>query len=89
MSEPSMFEPEPGVRLHYDVAGEGDQTLIVANAADMLPVHGDADIIPLQGSEAYERLIPDARLLRLPGVGHYPHLERPDVFFPAVDAFLD
>jgi pimeloyl-ACP methyl ester carboxylesterase len=57
-------------------------------AAPTLVVHGDADVIPLQGSEAYARLIPGARLLRLPGVGHYPHLERPDVLFPAVDAFL-
>ena len=52
------------------------------------PLLQRADIVPLEGSEAYERLIPDARLLHLPGVGHYPHLERPDVFFPAVDAFL-
>jgi pimeloyl-ACP methyl ester carboxylesterase len=56
--------------------------------APTLVVHGDADIIPLEGSGAYARLIPDARLLRMPGVGHYPHLERPEVFFPAVDAFL-
>jgi pimeloyl-ACP methyl ester carboxylesterase len=64
------------------------RSLLPAITARTLVVHGDADIIPLEGSEAYERLVPDARLLRLPGVGHYPHLERPDVFFPAVDAFL-
>jgi pimeloyl-ACP methyl ester carboxylesterase len=64
------------------------RSLLPSIAARTLVVHGDADVIPLEGSEAYERLIPDARLLRLPGVGHYPHLERPDVFFPVVDAFL-
>jgi pimeloyl-ACP methyl ester carboxylesterase len=57
-------------------------------AAPTLVVHGDEDLIPLEGSEAYARLVPSGRLLRLPGVGHYPHLERPDVLFPAVDAFL-
>jgi proline iminopeptidase len=64
------------------------RSLLPSIAAPTLVVHGDEDIIPLEGSEAYERLIPEARLLRLPGVGHYPHLERPDVFFPAVDTFL-
>jgi pimeloyl-ACP methyl ester carboxylesterase len=59
-----------------------------AITAPTLVVHGDADVIPLAGSEAYARLIPDARLMRLPGVGHFPHLEAPNAFFAAVDAFL-
>lgn len=57
--------------------------------ASTLVIHGDIDFVPLAGSEAYAALIPDARLLRLPGVGHFPHLERPEVFYQAVDAFLD
>jgi len=32
--------------------------------------------------------LPDARLLLLQGVGHFPYLETPDVFFTAVDTYL-
>jgi pimeloyl-ACP methyl ester carboxylesterase len=28
-------------------------------------------------------------LIVLEDAGHFPFIERPDVFFPAVDAFLD
>jgi len=31
---------------------------------------------------------PNARLLLLEGVGHFPYVETPEAFFPAVDAFL-
>jgi pimeloyl-ACP methyl ester carboxylesterase len=33
-------------------------------------------------------LVKDARVLWLEGVGHFPWLEGPDVFFPAVEQFL-
>jgi pimeloyl-ACP methyl ester carboxylesterase len=32
--------------------------------------------------------LPDARLIVIEGSGHFPPLERPDVFFPAVNEFL-
>jgi proline iminopeptidase len=32
--------------------------------------------------------VPDGRLLVVPGAGHLPHVERPDVYFEAVDTFL-
>jgi proline iminopeptidase len=56
--------------------------------APTLVIHGDADQIPLAGSEAWARHIPDARLLRLPGVGHFPQAECPDLLFPALEEFL-
>jgi pimeloyl-ACP methyl ester carboxylesterase len=28
------------------------------------------------------------RLVVIPGAGHFPHAERPEQFFPAVEAFL-
>ncbi|WP_309890623.1 hypothetical protein [Archangium sp.] len=43
---------------------------------------------PLEGAREWAASIPGARLLAIPGAGHAPHLERPDLFFPAVDAFL-
>lgn len=57
-------------------------------SAPTLVVHGGADFIPLAGSEAWTRAIPDARLLVLPDVGHFPHVEAPSAFFDAVETFL-
>ena len=56
-------------------------------AATML-VHGDQDPLPLRGSEEWARVLPNARLVIVEGAGHYPHAERPEQFFPAVEAFL-
>lgn len=52
-----------------------------------LVVHGLEDGMPLEGAEAWAA--PDeAELLVLSPAGHFPFLEKPDEFFPAVDAFL-
>lgn len=53
-----------------------------------LVIHGAEDAFPLEGSREW---VPDgsnARLLVLEGAAHFPWIERPDAFFPAVDAFL-
>ena len=40
---------------------------------------GDADrVIPFTHSEVIAAELPDARLVRFPGVGHLPMLEQPD-----------
>jgi pimeloyl-ACP methyl ester carboxylesterase len=58
-------------------------------AAPTLVIHGGADCaVPLGASEAWARAIPDARLLVLPGVGHFPHVEAAPEFFGAVESFL-
>lgn len=57
-------------------------------AAPVLVIHGAADVIPLAGSRDWAAHFPDGRLLVLERAGHLVHLERPDAFFPAVDAFL-
>jgi proline iminopeptidase len=59
-----------------------------AASALTLVIHGTDDAIPLAASEEWAATLPDARLLVIEGSGHFPPLERPDVFFPAVDAFL-
>lgn len=56
--------------------------------APTLVVHGEQDSIPIEASRAWARSIPDARLLVLPRVGHFPQFESSDVFFGAVDTFL-
>jgi len=50
-------------------------------------VHGDADtIVPLHiHSEPLARLLPDAHLTVLPGIGHMPHHAAPEAVIAAID----
>lgn len=54
-----------------------------------LVIHGDEEAFPLEGSREWVRGAPNARLLIIPGARHFVFLDRPDLFFPAVDRFLD
>ena len=56
--------------------------------APVLVVHGIADVMPLRGSEFWAVGYPNARLLLIERSGHLAHVERADVFFPAVETFL-
>lgn len=57
-------------------------------AAPTLILHGEHELIPMRLVEEWTQALPHARLVRVPGAGHFPFVERPDVFYPAVDAFL-
>jgi len=57
--------------------------------ASALVVHGMEDLIPLESSREWVDILPQARLLAIEGVGHFPHLEAPETFFPSVERFLD
>ena len=54
-----------------------------------LVIHGREDGIPVEGGRAWAAGFPAARFLEVSPAGHFPFLERPDVFFPAVGRFLD
>ncbi len=56
--------------------------------APLLVITGDRDETPVPAHRAWAAAVPNGRLLLIPGGGHYPHIERPDVFYPAVDAFM-
>ena len=56
--------------------------------APVLVVHGTADVIPQRASELWAAGYPNGRLLLIEKAGHMPHLETPDIFFPAVETFL-
>lgn len=53
-----------------------------------LIIHGTVDPIPLATAQEWASILPNARLLALPNVGHFPYLEAPDQFFAAIDTFL-
>jgi proline iminopeptidase len=70
---------------------EGDydwRPLAARVSAPTLVVHGEADPFPLAGSEEWVQALPAARLVVVPGAGHFPHAERPELFFPPVEEFL-
>lgn len=56
--------------------------------APALVIHGAADPIPAETAAEWARTLPNARLLLLGGVGHFPYLEAPDKFFSAVGVFM-
>ncbi|HET9024725.1 MAG TPA: alpha/beta fold hydrolase [Burkholderiaceae bacterium] len=75
----------------YTVASLGDwdwRPALRALAAPALIVHGTADVIPLGSAREWATALPNSGLLALDGVGHFPYVEVPELFFPAVGAFL-
>jgi pimeloyl-ACP methyl ester carboxylesterase len=58
-------------------------------ATPRLVIHGERDNTPLEGNREWVANQPNARLLVVPGAGHWPHYERPDLVIPAIDRFLD
>lgn len=67
----------------FDIRGQ-----LPAITARTLIFHGDRDFLPVQGSETWASLIRGAQLVHRPEVGHYLPIERPDLFFPAVEEWL-
>jgi 3-oxoadipate enol-lactonase len=54
-----------------------------------LIVHGELDNTPLAGNQEWAAGQPNARLLVVPGAGHWPHYERPAMVLRALAEFLD
>ena len=54
----------------------------------VLIAHGDRDPIPLEMVEALHEALPDSRLAPIEGAGHFPFIEQPGLFWPAVRTFL-
>jgi proline iminopeptidase len=57
-------------------------------AAPALVVWGEADALPREAAAGWVAAFPNAALLAVPGAGHFPHTERPERVFPALDDFL-
>lgn len=53
-----------------------------------LVIHGDRDNTPLAGNQEWVAGQPNARILVVPGAGHWPHYEQSGVTLPAIDTFL-
>jgi proline iminopeptidase len=92
----SCDAPPEAVRNYMVV---NDATLGSLGEYDLLPrlrqlqapaliVEGEQSTPTLEGVRAWAEAMPNARLLLLPNSGHFPQVERPDLFFPAVEQFL-
>ena len=56
----------------------------------VLILHGQEDqLIPLAEAEAMAAALPKAKLVVVPGAGHLPNLEQPEIFNDAVREFLE
>jgi proline iminopeptidase len=53
-----------------------------------LIIHGASDPIPMASAREWAASLSNGRLLVIEQSGHFPFVERPDVFFPAATAFL-
>ena len=53
-----------------------------------LVIHGEQEAIPMDLVEEWVSSLPMATLVRVPRAAHFAYAERPDVVWPAVEAFL-
>jgi pimeloyl-[acyl-carrier protein] methyl ester esterase len=90
-----LLADEPAVHaaratLDALVATDLRDALGAAAGLPALLVHGDADaVVPPAASAWLAEALPGARLERLPGAGHAPHLTRPDAVNALLAGFLE
>jgi proline iminopeptidase len=69
--------------------GDWDWTTSLGKAVvPTLIIQGELDPLPIEEARKWAAAMPNARLLELKGIGHFPYVEAPETFFAAVDRFL-
>ncbi len=85
----TMFSVEPFRQFDREMVMFDIRDRVAGVRAPTLIVMGDDDPPDVrEGSLLMHKRIPDSQLFVLPGCGHWPAIERPDLFFPAVLRFL-
>jgi proline iminopeptidase len=85
----TMFSAEPYQQAERELYSFDIRDRITQILTPTLIVTGDADPPDVrEGSNLLHERITDSQMLVLPGSGHWPWIERPDVFFPSVIRFL-
>jgi len=67
----------------YDVTGR-----LGAISCPTLIVYGEASVFPHEAGQVLASAISGSTLVRIPGAGHFPHMETPAEFAAAIRAFL-
>ena len=82
-----------GLTQRRTLASLGDwdfRPLLGSIRVPSLVIEGARTPLPHDAIEVWATLIPNGRLLLIPGAGHaYPFVEQPGAFFPAVERFLE
>jgi proline iminopeptidase len=85
----TTFSAEPFQQSERELATFDIRDRIAEIRAPTMIVIGDHDPPDLrEGSYLLHERIPGSHLFVVPGCGHWPAIERPDLFFPAVLRFL-
>jgi proline iminopeptidase len=85
----TSFSGEPVQQFEREMAAFDIRDLVAGIQTRTLIVVGDDDLpVLFEGSMVLQERIPGSHLFVVPGCGHWPWLERPDLFYPAVLRFL-
>ena len=74
----------------YESLGEWDwRNELSSLLMPVLTIQGQQDPIPMNSAKEWVEILPNARLLKIPSAGHVPFVEQSDIFYPAVEQFLN
>ncbi len=88
---PNEWPTRYGIMVQAILASFGDfdwRSSLGRVSIPRLVIHGDRDNFPVEGAREWVAGQPNARLLVLPGVGHWPQYERPRETLNAIEGFL-
>ena len=87
---PPRSESRPGAAVASRLRREGyDWTpLVRAVQTETIVIHGAEDLLPSAVARELVALLPNGRLSLIPGAGHMPFWEAPELFFRQVESFL-
>ena len=87
---PESLKNKPNVdKFTFPSLGDWDWTTSLSKAvAPTLIIQGELDPLPIGDARKWAAAMPNARLLELKGIGHFPYVETPEIFLAAVDRFL-
>lgn len=82
-------DPDAARHLFSVLAGSDQRDVVRRITTPTLVVHGTADlIVPYLFGRELARLVPGARLVTLPWVGHVPTMTRPEEICAAIEEFV-
>lgn len=90
MFQPPRSESRTGAAVAARLRGEGYdwRRLLRAVSVPTLVIHGERDLLPVGVAREIVATLRSARLEIIPGAGHMPFWEAPELFFSLVESFL-